>query len=53
MKTAAEHTDGTRTTADGREPVFIVNVSGRGDKDVDTAATWFNMRPADSEENAR
>lgn len=53
VKIAAEHTDGTRTTADGREPVFIVNVSGRGDKDVDTAATWFNMRPADSEENAR
>ncbi|HAJ52479.1 MAG TPA: tryptophan synthase subunit beta, partial [Corynebacterium variabile] len=53
VKIAAEYTDGTRTTADGREPVFIVNVSGRGDKDVDTAATWFNMRPADSEENAR
>lgn len=53
VKTAAEYTDGTRTTADGREPVFIVNVSGRGDKDVDTAATWFNMHPADSEENAR
>ena len=53
VKIAAEYTDGTRTTADGREPVFIVNVSGRGDKDVDTAAKWFNMHPADSEENAR
>ncbi|MEJ4113273.1 tryptophan synthase subunit beta [Corynebacterium kroppenstedtii] len=24
-------------------PLMIVNVSGRGDKDVDTAATWFNL----------
>ena len=29
----------------GREPVLIVNVSGRGDKDVDTAARWFDLHP--------
>ncbi|MCI1256533.1 MULTISPECIES: tryptophan synthase subunit beta [Corynebacterium] len=51
VKTAAEYADGTRTTADGGQPLFIVNISGRGDKDVDTAATWFNLHPADSEEN--
>lgn len=51
VKTAAEYADGTRTTADGGQPLFIVNISGRGDKDVDTAASWFNLHPADSEEN--
>jgi tryptophan synthase beta chain len=57
VKIAAEYADGTRTTASGEEPVFIVNISGRGDKDVDTAAKWFNMHPentaaaADNEEN--
>lgn len=29
----------------GREPVIIVNISGRGDKDVDTAARWFDLHP--------
>lgn len=29
----------------GREPVIIVNLSGRGDKDVDTAARWFDLHP--------
>ncbi|MFD5867604.1 tryptophan synthase subunit beta [Corynebacterium sp. NPDC060344] len=29
----------------GREPVLIVNISGRGDKDVDTAARWFDLNP--------
>jgi tryptophan synthase beta chain len=57
VKIAAEYADGTRTTASGEEPVFIVNISGRGDKDVDTAAKWFNMHPentaADTEENNR
>jgi tryptophan synthase beta chain len=28
--------------ADG-EPLLLVNVSGRGDKDVDTAARWFGL----------
>ena len=50
VQVAAEYADGTRTTADGKEPLLIVNISGRGDKDVDTAATWFNMHPADSPE---
>ncbi|KAA9227934.1 tryptophan synthase subunit beta [Corynebacterium amycolatum] len=27
----------------GRKPLIIVNVSGRGDKDVDTAAKWFDL----------
>jgi tryptophan synthase beta chain len=27
----------------GREPVVVVNLSGRGDKDVETAATWFGL----------
>jgi tryptophan synthase beta chain len=27
----------------GREPVVLVNLSGRGDKDVDTAAKWFEL----------
>lgn len=26
-------------------PLFIVNISGRGDKDVDTAAAWFGLKP--------
>ncbi|WP_240452574.1 tryptophan synthase subunit beta [Corynebacterium xerosis] len=29
----------------GREPVLIVSISGRGDKDVDTAARWFDLHP--------
>ena len=27
--------------APGEEPIVIVTVSGRGDKDVDTASRWF------------
>jgi tryptophan synthase beta chain len=27
----------------GREPVVLVNLSGRGDKDMETAATWFGL----------
>lgn len=27
------------------EPLLIVNISGRGDKDVDTAAQWFGLKP--------
>ncbi|GAA4218937.1 tryptophan synthase subunit beta [Actinocatenispora rupis] len=27
----------------GREPVIVVNLSGRGDKDVQTAGTWFDV----------
>ncbi|MBO3129525.1 tryptophan synthase subunit beta [Dermatophilus congolensis] len=29
----------------GPEAVILVNLSGRGDKDVDTAASWFGMLP--------
>ncbi|WP_341746831.1 tryptophan synthase subunit beta [Dermatophilus congolensis] len=29
----------------GSEAVILVNLSGRGDKDVDTAASWFGMLP--------
>ncbi|AXH95109.1 tryptophan synthase subunit beta [Ornithinimicrobium avium] len=28
---------------DGEAPVVLVNLSGRGDKDVDTAARWFGL----------
>jgi tryptophan synthase beta chain len=27
----------------GPDAVILVNLSGRGDKDVDTAATWFGV----------
>jgi tryptophan synthase beta chain len=29
--------------ADGQPPLILVNLSGRGDKDVDTAIKWFNL----------
>jgi tryptophan synthase beta chain len=28
---------------DGQPPLILVNLSGRGDKDVDTAIRWFNL----------
>ena len=28
---------------EGADPVILVNLSGRGDKDVDTAARWFGL----------
>jgi tryptophan synthase beta chain len=27
----------------GKGATILVNLSGRGDKDVETAATWFNL----------
>ena len=33
----------------GPEAIILVNLSGRGDKDVATAAKWFNLVDADSE----
>jgi tryptophan synthase beta chain len=33
----------TTTTADGSAPIILVNLSGRGDKDVDTAITYFGL----------
>jgi tryptophan synthase beta chain len=32
----------------GREGVVLVNLSGRGDKDVDTAAAWFDVVPKEA-----
>lgn len=32
---------------DGRDPVVLVNLSGRGDKDVATAAAWFGLIEAE------
>ena len=29
--------------ADGQPPLILVNLSGRGDKDVDTAIKWFDL----------
>jgi hypothetical protein len=30
----------------GEPPLILVNLSGRGDKDVDTAITWFGLDTA-------
>lgn len=38
--------------ADGEGRVIIVNLSGRGDKDVATAARWFDLLPADDTSDA-
>jgi tryptophan synthase beta chain len=27
----------------GREPTILINLSGRGDKDMETAGTWFGV----------
>jgi tryptophan synthase beta chain len=35
--------------AAGGEPVVLVCLSGRGDKDVDTAARWLNLMPGGPE----
>lgn len=34
-------------TPEAEQKVIVVNLSGRGDKDVSTAATWFGMVPED------
>jgi tryptophan synthase beta chain len=31
----------------GPDAVIVINLSGRGDKDVDTAAKWFGMISGD------
>lgn len=36
--------------SEDQQKVIIVNLSGRGDKDVSTAATWFGMVPEDHAE---
>ena len=36
-------------TGDGKsDALILVNLSGRGDKDVDTAARWFGLRGSDA-----
>jgi tryptophan synthase beta chain len=35
----------------GPDSVILVNLSGRGDKDVETAARWFGLAPADPPED--
>jgi tryptophan synthase beta chain len=29
----------------GKDAVIVINCSGRGDKDVETAAKWFKITP--------
>ncbi|WP_323961720.1 tryptophan synthase subunit beta [Arthrobacter sp. JZ12] len=44
---------GQRLAAEAGDPaekIVLVNLSGRGDKDVATAAEWFNLLPEDSAE---
>jgi tryptophan synthase beta chain len=40
----------------GPDALLLVNLSGRGDKDVETASTWFGLgeqgAPTDSDERA-
>jgi tryptophan synthase beta chain len=36
----------------GPDAVILVNLSGRGDKDVDTAARWFGMIEGESAADA-
>ncbi|PSL04180.1 tryptophan synthase beta chain [Haloactinopolyspora alba] len=36
----------------GPDAVIVVNLSGRGDKDVDTAARWFGLLEADETDEA-
>jgi tryptophan synthase beta chain len=33
----------------GQDGLILVNLSGRGDKDMDTASSWFNLASADSD----
>ena len=35
-----------RTGKAGERPLILVNLSGRGDKDVDTAISWFGLNTA-------
>lgn len=38
-------------TPEGEERIIIVNLSGRGDKDVATAAAWFGLVEADEQKD--
>ena len=35
----------------GQDAIILVNLSGRGDKDVDTAAEWFGLMDRNGEAN--
>jgi tryptophan synthase beta chain len=37
----------------GPDGLLLVNLSGRGDKDMDTAARWFGLMPAAAGDAAR
>jgi tryptophan synthase beta chain len=41
------------TTESGEPPLILVNLSGRGDKDVDTAITWFGLDTAGTSSETR
>ena len=38
-------------TAEGEERIIVVSLSGRGDKDVATAAAWFGLGEADEQKD--
>jgi tryptophan synthase beta chain len=42
-----------RSQGDGREPLILVNLSGRGDKDVATAMSWFGIDGTADNERGR
>lgn len=46
IKWAKQRYDRSAGWSDGNRPIIIVNVSGRGDKDVDIAAQWFKLGEA-------
>jgi tryptophan synthase beta chain len=37
----------------GPDAIIVVNLSGRGDKDVATAARWFGLDPVDEAAEGR
>ncbi len=45
--------DRSAWAGDVDEPVLLVNLSGRGDKDVDTAARWFGLLDPETNEGVR
>ncbi len=40
---AAAIKEGKRAESEGESPVILINLSGRGDKDVETAMEWFGL----------
>lgn len=46
LKWAADHAEGLPDSAgenDDDKPVLVISLSGRGDKDMETAAQWFDL----------